>query len=98
MSANEKFKEYFYEIESYGTRAERFYDANAIRDEKSRSVQMTQWLEAAFHAGYNAAIKDLKEKQNSCYTDIVSDGGMDPRDRDVKYPKLQPRKFPEDQE
>jgi hypothetical protein len=32
-----------------------------------------------FQEGWEAAIDHLKNKSNLCYTDIVSDGGMDPR-------------------
>lgn len=32
-----------------------------------------------FIKGWKAAIEHLTSKQNSCYTDIISDGGMDPR-------------------
>lgn len=32
-----------------------------------------------FQEGWEEAIKHLTNKQNSCYTDIVSNGGMDPR-------------------
>lgn len=32
-----------------------------------------------FQEGWEEAIKHLKNKSNSCYTDIVGDGGMDPR-------------------
>jgi hypothetical protein len=34
-----------------------------------------------FQEGWEAAIDHLKNKTNSCYTDIVGDGGLDPRDR-----------------
>jgi hypothetical protein len=32
-----------------------------------------------FQEGWEEAIKYLQQKSNPCYTDIVSDGGMDPR-------------------
>ena len=32
-----------------------------------------------FQEGWEEAIKYLQNKSNSCYTDIVSDGEMDPR-------------------
>ncbi len=38
--------------------------------------------------------KKIKEGSGGVYSDIVSDGGMDPRNRPI--PKLLPRKFPED--
>lgn len=32
-----------------------------------------------FQEGWEEAIKWLQNKNNSCYTDIVSNGGIDPR-------------------
>ena len=32
-----------------------------------------------FQEGWEEAIRHLTNKSNSCYTDIVSTGGMDPR-------------------
>lgn len=32
-----------------------------------------------FQEGWEAAIDYLKSKKNSCYTDIISNGGMDTR-------------------
>ena len=32
-----------------------------------------------FQEGWELATKHLQNKSNSCYTDIMSDGGMDPR-------------------
>lgn len=32
-----------------------------------------------FQEGWEEAVKYLQKKHNLCYTDIVSDGGMDPR-------------------
>ena len=32
-----------------------------------------------FQEGWELAIEFLKNKSNSCYTDLVSNGGMDPR-------------------
>jgi len=32
-----------------------------------------------FQEGWEAAIEHLTNKTNSCYSDIVSNGGMDPR-------------------
>lgn len=36
-------------------------------------------FERIYDCGYHEAIRNLQNKQNSCYTDIISDGGMDPR-------------------
>lgn len=36
-------------------------------------------FEKIYDCGYNEAIRNLKNKQNSSYTDTKSDGGMDPR-------------------
>ena len=32
-----------------------------------------------FQEGWEEAVKYLQQKQNPCYTDILSTGGMDPR-------------------
>ncbi len=32
-----------------------------------------------FQEGWEEAIKYLQQRDNKCYTDVVSDGGMDPR-------------------
>lgn len=32
-----------------------------------------------FQEGWELAIKHLQNKSNPCYTDVISDGGMDPR-------------------
>lgn len=40
--------------------------------------------------------KKIKEGGGAKYSDIVSDGGMDPRVQPI--PKLMPRKFPEDEQ
>lgn len=89
MKAEDKFDAWFYQTENYHLLAERFYeDLDAIRDKmyatnKAGNVQIANWLKAAFEAGYDAAIEGLKNKtvseHSDKYSDIVSDGGMDPR-------------------
>lgn len=32
-----------------------------------------------FQEGWECAVAHLTEKKNSCYTDVISNGGMDPR-------------------
>lgn len=50
-----------------------------------------------FQEGWECAIEHLKNRgRERLYSDVVSDGGLDPRDRAI--PKLQPRKFPENEE
>jgi len=53
---------------------------NLQRNRKGEYVDGTvedHWQ--TFQEGWEEAIKHLTNKQNPCYTDIVSNGGMDPR-------------------
>ncbi len=57
------------------------YTAHGLR-RKPNGEYMSDLLEDhwnTFQEGWEEAIRHLKEKDNSCYTDIVSNGGMDPR-------------------
>lgn len=58
---NELFLEYFNELEGFTLRAERFYDDASIVDEDYRLRVMRKWLESAFYAGYESALKNKVE-------------------------------------
>ena len=53
-----QFSDWYYELESYGMRCERFYDDTMISDEFQRSVTMTKWLKEAFLQGVNSKNAD----------------------------------------
>lgn len=40
---------------------------------------VTALLEWVYDCGYNECMRNIKEKTFSQYTDIISNGGMDPR-------------------
>jgi hypothetical protein len=48
------FSDWLMEVESYGTRCERFYDDASIPDQFQRDVIMTRWLKQAFLLGVEA--------------------------------------------
>jgi hypothetical protein len=54
IDLDKKFNEYFYEVESYATRAERFYEEL----ENSSPERMTEWLKAAFMMGARVMAQD----------------------------------------
>lgn len=51
---NEEFKKYFYELEGFATRAERFYDDCGEANHKL----LERWIHAAFLAGAKSAADD----------------------------------------
>lgn len=61
MNINEKFDDYFNEIESYSMRCERFYDDLTIPVHITRNLRMVDWLKGAFEAGYERAMKDMEK-------------------------------------
>lgn len=50
---DQKFEEYFHELEGFGLRSERFYDDVRTADPEI----MTRWLRAAFEQGAKSAFK-----------------------------------------
>ena len=47
------------------------------KGEYTEAVIEDHWQ--TFQEGWELALEHLKNKSNPCYTDILSDGGMDPR-------------------
>lgn len=47
IELDQKFEEYFHQLEGFGLRSERFYDDVKAADPE----MMTRWLRAAFTAG-----------------------------------------------
>lgn len=59
IDLQEKFNEYFYEIEAYSLRAERFYDSlDQFSNKQALAASMRLWLEAAFIQGARAMAQD----------------------------------------
>jgi hypothetical protein len=57
----DKFKEWFNEIECFGLRSERFYESlEQFQSTDARFSSMVLWLQAAYHQGFRDAIKQLK--------------------------------------
>lgn len=52
-----EFEDWFYELESYGTRAERFYDSITQFSMNATNENLSIWLRAAFEAGRSTASK-----------------------------------------
>lgn len=48
------FDEWFYEMEGFSFRSERFYDDIEYEDVAIRNVNAKRWLQSAFEVGYNA--------------------------------------------
>lgn len=48
------FNDWFYELESYGHRSERFYQDANIPDQFRRDVILVTWLQEAFMLGVQA--------------------------------------------
>ena len=58
------------------------YTAHGLRRKMDTGEYVSDLLEDhwnTFQEGWEEAVKWLQNKDNSCYSDIVSDGGMDPR-------------------
>ncbi len=53
----QEFEDWFYEMESYGTRAERFYDSLDQFSMNATNENLAIWLRAAFDAGQSTASK-----------------------------------------
>lgn len=52
IDLDEKFNEYFHELEGYALRSERFYDSlDQFSDKAALAASMKLWLEAAFKEG-----------------------------------------------
>lgn len=86
VTNDEDFDSWFYQVENYHLLAERFWDdidGAHLLSVEDRQRRMTDWLKAAFEAGHDAAIEELKNKtvseHSDKYSDIVSNGGLDPR-------------------
>lgn len=60
IDLKEAFKEYLFEIENFGFRAERFYDdlTHPNCSEQKRIDLITKWLEAAFIQGARVMAQD----------------------------------------
>lgn len=55
----EAFNEYFFELESYCLRAERFYDSlDAFTSKQALAASMVLWLRTAFERGAKAGARD----------------------------------------
>ena len=74
------------------------------RDFAKQMKEMQERAGWAYHENRNLKAeirrlqKKIKEGGGANYSDIVSDGGMDPRDKDAVVPKLLPKKLTEDKE
>lgn len=58
------------------------YTAHGLRRKLDTGEYVSDLLEDhwnTFQEGWEEAIKYLQNKNNPCYSDIISDGGMDPR-------------------
>jgi hypothetical protein len=70
----EDFDSWFYKLESFGLRCERFYEDIAISDLTKRSTIACKWLEAAFNQGVQSVENHEKiiESQISiiCYANV----------------------------
>jgi hypothetical protein len=58
------------------------YTAYGLRRKLDTGEYVSDLLEDhwnTFQEGWEEAIKYLQNKNNPCYSDIISDGGMDPR-------------------
>jgi hypothetical protein len=58
VNLNQKFLEYFNEIENYGMRSERFYADLESQRHKEDSVLIVTWLKAAFISGARTMAQD----------------------------------------
>lgn len=54
------FDDWFYEIENYSLRAERFWEESGMAD-ASFAANLEKWLKAAYEAGYEAGYIQSKE-------------------------------------
>lgn len=58
------------------------YTAHGLRRRQDTGEYVSDTLEDhwnTFQEGWEEAVKWLQNKDNPCYTDVISDGGMDPR-------------------
>ena len=61
----EDFDNWFYEVEGYSTRAERFFgDVQWYINKDNHDVLMKNWLQEAFNQGVIAAQKRIAEEGN----------------------------------
>lgn len=54
------FEDWFYELEKYSLRAERFYDA-LVDYQGDNPELVTAWLKAAFEAGQESILNKLQD-------------------------------------
>ena len=66
-----------FEEVTYPTFADRYNLLRKSTGEYSSSIVEDHWQ--TFQEGQEEAIKYLQSKDNPRYTDVISDGGMDPR-------------------
>ena len=59
MLLKQKFHDYFFELEGYSLRAERFYNDLSIEDKTQLAIIRKEWLEAAFMEGAQTVL-DMK--------------------------------------
>ena len=50
-----------------------------VRSSMNLVPDMEKLLRTLYRAGYNECLRNIKEKHNKEYSDILSTGGMDPR-------------------
>lgn len=55
-----KFEDWFYEVENFGLRAERFYN-EIDPDSKTDSKALVSWLKAAYDVGHAHALSRLED-------------------------------------
>lgn len=61
-STEEKFLEWFNEVEGFGLRSERFYTSlDEFRTREGQAASMMLWLKAAYEQGFNDAINQKDE-------------------------------------
>ena len=58
----ELFDDWFYEMEGYGFRSERFYDDFDYAKESKDNRSMVKWLRSAFQVGYEQGYQQSNHK------------------------------------
>lgn len=53
MSMNDEFEKWFYELEVYSFRSERFWDDFEYASKSGDTKVIVKWLQTAFEMGYN---------------------------------------------
>jgi hypothetical protein len=54
------FKDWFYEIENFSMRCERFYD-DLVHYQGDNAETIVRWLEAAYQSGYEARMNEITD-------------------------------------